>query len=198
MALKNDSCCMRLSPNHSIIALPTHPPSTVCMCRFTCRARLCLPRPPHLIGCQWEDGHRVASFNLPHHRVLTHSAQQLHAVYGWNNSKVWCYHDSSVTSLWSGWWADSLTSFQDEAGVCAPTSHQLSEHLWTDNEWMRQIQAYPNGLMYLCELIFFLCILKGVKLSVVAYLCRGTSKHLYCCSVLSQVQETGKKYSVYQ
>lgn len=56
-------------------------------CSFTCWARLCLSCPPHFICCQWEDGHRVASLHLPHHWVLTHSAQQLHAIYGWN--KAW-------------------------------------------------------------------------------------------------------------
>lgn len=54
--------------------------------RRTCFIHLWLSGAPHLIGCYGEDGHRVATVHLSHHRVLTHPAQQLHAVYRWDTN----------------------------------------------------------------------------------------------------------------
>lgn len=53
----------------------------------TCCAHLALSTAPHLIGRQREDGDRVPTLHLSHHRVLTHSSQQLHAVYRWRKGK---------------------------------------------------------------------------------------------------------------
>lgn len=50
---------------------------------LTCCAHLALSTAPHLIGRQREDGDGVPTLHLSHHRVLTHSSQQLHAVYRW-------------------------------------------------------------------------------------------------------------------
>lgn len=157
--------------------------------RRTCFIHLWLSGAPHLIGCYGEDGHRVATVHLSHHRVLTHPAQQLHAVYRWDTNththcqnrvmgkdessffkvpypttpflkpsssythlqssqnslrlratKVYCHFFFYIKRYLMSFCSDHdylllrflLTSLQDEAGVSAPVSHQLSEHLWKD------------------------------------------------------------------
>lgn len=97
---------------------------------LTCCAHFALPTAPHLIGRQREDGDGVPTLHLPHHRVLTHSSQQLHSVNGWRKSK-------QSSFVWLSLWlcvkeGGLLTSLQDEAGVSAPVPHQLPQQLETE------------------------------------------------------------------
>lgn len=66
------------------------------------RAHLSVPGAPHLVRRHRENGDGVTTLHLSHHRVLSDSPQQLHAIY---------------------------RSFQDEVCICASVSHQLLEDL---------------------------------------------------------------------
>lgn len=84
-----------------------------CSRHSTCCARLAVSRAPHFVGRHREDGHRVTTLHLSHHRVLAHAAQQLHAVYRWNkhvrifsgNRPAWLVRrfTSSWTHISPGW-----------------------------------------------------------------------------------------------
>lgn len=84
--------------------------SQTCVRLCTWCAHLSVSRSPHFIGCKREDGHRVAALHLSHDRVLTHSAQQLHAVYGWNKDTGRHDYQSSVSCVRSRREVDSHLS----------------------------------------------------------------------------------------